>query len=144
MKLNPVNIFKFLEKKEGRPIPVTVKPALLAYTLANSLPLTPEELNLSGNLDLKHKTKINSLPDDLKVSGELDIGWTGITSLPDNLKIGGSLYIRGAKIDSLPNGLQVNGNLYLNNTPISKEYTNDEIRKIINDKGGKIGGRIYD
>lgn len=39
MKLTPFNIFKFLEKKEGQPIPLSVK-------LINNLPLTPEDLDV--------------------------------------------------------------------------------------------------
>ena len=55
-----------------------------------------------------------------------------LTKLPDNLQVGGDLDLRDAKIDELPGKY-----------PYMRTYTEDEMRKIINDKGGKIGGRIY-
>jgi hypothetical protein len=42
---------------------------------------------------------------------------TKITSLPNNLRVGGDLYLGGSKITSLPNNLQIEGNIYLRGTP---------------------------
>lgn len=106
MQLNLINIFKFLEKKDNRPIPLRVK-------LLNNLPLTPEDLDIKGDLDL-HSTKITSLPDNLKVSGNLDLYDTPITSLPDDLEVGGNLYLtRTNKLDTLPANLTVGRDLDL-------------------------------
>ena len=55
--------------------------------------------------------------------GDLDLYDTPITSLPDNLKVGGFIDLR--------------------NTPISKKYTKEEIRKMIEEKGGFVGEAIY-
>ena len=118
MSLNAINILKFLEKKEGRPIPFRIK-------LINNLPLTPEELNVTGNLDLT-KTPIESLPDNLQVGGSLDISYTNIKSLPNNLQVGGG---RG---------------LFLVNTPLSKQYTKEQIRQMIEDKGGFVKGIYFE
>jgi len=50
--------------------------------------------------------------------GDLDLSDTPITSLPDNLKVGGGLY--------------------LNDTPISKKYTEQEIRQMVPRVEGEI------
>jgi hypothetical protein len=63
-------------------------------------------------------TPIQSLPDDLKVGGYLDLDDTSIQSLPPNLKVGGILYLR--------------------DTPISKKYTKEEIRKMVPGVKGDI------
>jgi hypothetical protein len=117
MSLNAINILKFLEKVDNRPIPLRVK-------LINNLPLTPEDLNVTGNLNLRY-TPITSLPDNLKVGGSLDISYTNIKSLPNNLQVGGG---RG---------------LYLVNTPLSKLYTKEQIRQMVEDKGGFIKQRVH-
>ena len=58
-------IFEFLEKKEQQNSP-------LKWKLINNIPLTEEDLNFEGDLDLE---------------------WTNITSLPEGLKVGGDLYM---------------------------------------------------
>ena len=96
-----------------------------------------------GKLDL-YNIPITSLPDNLtKVGGNLDLRKTSITSLPDNLKVGGDLDLEKSSITSLPNNLKVGGNLYLADTPLSKKYSKEEIRQMIEDKGGKVKGGIY-
>ena len=89
-----------------------------------------------GNLYLSN-TPITSLPDNLQVGGDLDLSYTPITSLPSGLKIGGNLSLRGSKITSLPSDLQAGdkdlrgGALFLGKTPLSKKYTEEEIRAMI-------------
>ena len=61
--------------------------------------------------------------DDLNIEGNLNLSKTSITSLPDNLTVG--------------------GNLELSKTPLSKQYSRDEIYKMIQDKGGNFEGGIY-
>ena len=97
--------YKFLEKKEGRAIPLKLK---LIHAPES---LTPEELKVGGDLDLMG-TKIKSLPDDLQVGGDLDLEGTPIKSLPPGLQIGRHLYLSGTPIKSLPPDLKVDGNLY--------------------------------
>jgi hypothetical protein len=47
------------------------------------------------------------------------------------------------KITSLPNNLTVGGYLYLYYTPLAEKYTKEEIKRMIEDKGGKVRGDIY-
>ena len=112
---NIYNLFKFLEDKEGTKIPLKVK---FIYS--------PDTLT----------------PDDLKVEGSLDLGYTTITSLPDGLDVRGNLDLGGTKITSLPNDLKVGRSLNLANTPLTK-FTKEEIRKMIEDKGGEVRKDIY-
>jgi len=98
-------------------------------------------VEVEGNLNLCD-AKITSLPDNLKVGGYLFLEKTNITSLPDNLHVGWSLELSFTNITSLPDNLHVGGSLDLYNTPISKTYTEEEIRKMIEDKGGYVKGYI--
>ena len=95
-----------------------------------------------GDLDL-YNIKITSLPNNLQVGGFLDLGITKITSLPDNLQVGEDLYLYGTQITSLPDNLKVGGHLNLRKTPLSTKYSKDEIRKMIEDKGGDVKGDIH-
>ena len=113
---NIYNLFKFLEDKKGKPIPFEVKLIHAPETL------TKEDLNVKGNLNLRD---------------------TKISSLPDNLTVGGYLYLDSTKISSLPDNLTVKGNLYLDQTPLAEKYSKEQIRKMIEEKGGKVEGRIY-
>ena len=60
------NIFDFLEKKENKK---NKNKATLRWKLFFNQPLTKEELNVSGNLDLAN-LKITSLPEGLEVGGD--------------------------------------------------------------------------
>ena len=113
---NIYNLFKFLEKKKGTKTPIEIK---FIYAPDE---LTDEDLNVEGDLDLED-SPITTLPDNLKVGGSLDVSYTKITSLPDNLQVGGYLD--------------------LEYTPLAKKYTDEEIRKMIEDKGGYVKGDIY-
>jgi len=94
----------------------------------------PSGLNVGGTLYLRN-TKITSLPSGLNVGGGLDLSYTPITSLPSSLNVGGDLDLYNTKITSLPSGLNVGGNLNLSNTPLSKKYSEEEIRQIVDVKG---------
>lgn len=95
-----------------------------------------------GDLNLSN-TPITSLPDNLiKVGGYLHLSKTPITSLPDNLQVVGDLHLSYSKIASFPNNLKVKENLIIFGTSLSKKYSKEEIRKMIEDKGGYIKGEI--
>ena len=102
----------------------------------------PDNLQVGGYLILNN-TPISSLPDNLKVGRNLILSNTPLTSLPDNLKVGGDLELFNTQITSLPNNLKVGGDLELRNTPLSKKYSKEEIRQMIEDKGGEVKGKIY-
>jgi len=133
---NIYNLFKFLEDKEGTKTPFKVKFIHAPDTL------TPDDLKVKGDLYLTN-AEITSLPSGLKVGGYLYLSSTPITSLPDGLEVGGGLYLIYTPITSLPSGLKVGGYLDLQNTPLSEKYTEREIRKMIEDKGGEVKGGIF-
>jgi len=102
------NIFNFLEKNDNIKTPFMGK-------FMSEMPLTKEELNFKGNLNLQF-SKITSLPKGLKVGGNLDLSWTKITSLPEGLSVGIDLDLSEcSNLTSLPEDLDVVGNLYLYN-----------------------------
>ena len=133
---NIYNLFKFLEKKKGTKTPFKVK---LVYAPEE---ITDEDLNIEGDLDLKD-SPITTLPDNLKVRDDLDLSYSKITSLPDNLQVGGTLDLGNTRITSLPDNLKVGRNLYLDDTPLAEKYTDEEIKKMIEGKGGYVKGNIY-
>jgi len=153
--MNLEKVFEFIKEKRGYDYPVI-------YKLLNGLPLSEDELTIDGDLDLTN-TNITSLPDNLKVGGDLVLENSKITSLPDNLQVGGDLVlenskitsfpdnlyvgefldIRNTKINTIPDNLYVGGYLYLNYTPLSKRYSKEEIREMIEDMGGYLGGNIF-
>jgi len=153
--MNPLNLFKFLEKEKGKRIPLTAK-------LRLGLPFIPEELDIKGSLDFSH-TDIASLPKGLEVEGGLDLTGTPLTSLPQGLKVGEQLYLLNTPLTSLPQGLkvgsdlvlenssveslppdlQVGGSLWLGGTPLAKKTRSTlEIIQMVSKGGGYIKGRI--
>lgn len=131
--MNPINLFKFLEKEKGK-IPSSIEIKLII-----GLPLTPDELDIKEDLSL-YKSQITSLPPNLKVEGFLDLENTLIKSLPQGLQVGDFLDIRRTEIASLPPDLKVEGNLYIAFTPLAKKQTS-EIRAMLTK--GYINGDIY-
>jgi hypothetical protein len=147
------SIFKFLENEENRKTPIVWK-------LINNEPLTDDELNIEGNLNLTDSkitqlpkglkvgdnlnllgSIITSLPEGLEVGANLDLSYSDIRTLPEGLEVGGSLWLIGCwLITSLPKGLHVGGDLYIFRTNF-RNLSNDEIRDMI--KPGFIGGGIY-
>ena len=139
-------IFEFLEEKEEHNMPFKLK-------LIFNKPLTEEELNVKGNLNLEKskitslpkglkvggtlnlfKLKIKSLPEGLKIRGYLDLRFTKVTSLPEGLKVGGDLFLVDTLITSLPKGLEVGRNLYIDDSPLIK-YSDEELRDMIKPDG---------
>ena len=128
-------IFNFLEEKEEHNMPFKLK-------LIFNKPLTKEDLNVKGNLDLE-ESKITSLPKGLKISGWLDLSRSKIKSLPEGLEIGDSLFLVRTSITSLPKGLKVGGHLDITESELPYYYKNDDhLRKSI--EPGFIKGDIID
>ena len=92
----------------------------------------PDNLEVSGYIDLENNKEITSLPDNLKVGKFLDLRNTNIISLPNNLKVKGSLFLEGTKITSLPDDLKVGGSILIHDTEITSPPDNL-----------KVGGEIY-
>jgi len=147
------NIFEFIKKNDNKNKP-------LRWKLINNEPLTDDELNIEGNLNLTDSkitqlpkglkvgdnlnllgSIITSLPEGLEVGATLDLSYSDIRTLPEGLEVGGSLWLIGCwLITSLPKGLHVGGDLYIFRTNF-RNLSNDEIRDMI--KPGFIGGGIY-
>jgi len=73
------------------------------------------------------------------VEGKLSLmGCENLISLPNNLTITGYLNIQYLKISEIPNNLNIGENFYCLGTSLSKQYTKEEIKQIIIDKGGSV------
>ncbi len=109
------NFFKFLEGK-GKEIPFKLK-----FTHF------PEEIK----------------PEDLNVTGDLDLSWLPIKTLPEVLNVGGFLNLNHCtSLVSLPEVLNVGGDLYVDEKLLGKYGGKDNVRKFIEDNGGYVKGRI--
>jgi hypothetical protein len=80
-------------------------------------------------------TPIESLGNLMSVGGYLELRNTPIESLGNLMSVGGYLDLKNSSIESLGNLQSVGGNLNLVNTPLSKKYTEEEIRQMVNVKG---------
>ena len=72
------------------------------------------------------------------IGGDLDLYNTPIESLGNLISVGGNLDLRYTLIESLGNLESVGGNVFLKETPLSKMYTKEQIREMVN-----VGGEIY-
>jgi hypothetical protein len=90
-----------------------------------------------GNLDF-HETDITSLPDNLKVGGDLILDDTPITSLPKGLEVEGDLSISNTKITTLPDNLKIGHRLSLDDTPITSLPKGLEVGWSLSLSGTKI------
>lgn len=128
---NILNMLEFVASKNPKyKFPIEIK--LLQFPKS----LTPEDLNVEGDIDLWYSS-LKSLPDNLTVNGNLNIQNTPIESLPNNLTVNGLLDIKSTNISSIPNNLNVQ-DISLHDTPIDKEYSNEKIYKMIKKKGGNV------
>jgi hypothetical protein len=126
-------IFEFLKEEEQHNAP-------FKWKHKNNIPLTEDDLNIEGDLELYEEDK-NSLPEGLKIAGALAIyGVKNLTSLPKGLKVGSYLSIVESGIKTLPEGLEVGEYLEIDDTPLNN-YTKSKIREMI--KPGFIKGEIY-
>lgn len=92
---------------------------------------------VSGYLNLQH-TPIQSLGNLKEVGGNLYFLSPNIESLENLEKVGGDLYLDRSNIRSLGNLKEVGGILVLTDTPLSKKYSEEEIRRMVD-----IDGHIY-
>jgi len=92
--------------------------------------------SVGGWLELVN-TPVKSLGNLTSVGGFLDLEGTQIESLGNLISVGGNLFFGGTQIESLGNLISVEGSLGLENTPLSKNYTEEQIRQML-DVGGDI------
>jgi len=92
--------------------------------------------SVGGDLYL-WKSKIESLGNLTSVGGDLYLN-SKIESLGNLTSVGGDLDLWNSKIESLGNLTSVGGDLYLRRTPLSKKYSEEEIRSMV-----EVGGNVY-
>ena len=73
-----------------------------------------------------------------EITDDLDLINSKIESLGNLTSVGGSLNLRYSKIQSLGNLTSVGGYLDLRDTPLSKKYSEEEIRSMV-----EVGGGVY-
>jgi len=93
--------------------------------------------SIDGDLYL-YDTPIKSLGNLKSVGGELNLRYTLIKSLGNLTSVGGDLDLINTSIESIGNLTHVGNSLYLRRSPLSKKYTKEEIRQMVD-----VGGGIY-
>jgi hypothetical protein len=134
---NPWEAWQILQKvlqRRGNP----------PYIIDGNLDLTGRPIKSLGNLqsvgeslDLRG-TPIKSLKNLQSVGGYLNLYGTPIESLGNLKSVGWSLDLHETQIESLGNLQSVGGDLILWGTPLSKMYTEEQIREMVN-----VDGEIY-
>ena len=136
-------IWSFIHKIETHPDGVQYRYKYDLYLINSNITKLPNDLYVTGDLELVHCKQLTKLPDKLYVEGNLILeNCNQLTKLPDNLYVKESLALDGTNITELPNNLYVGCNLYIENTPLASKYTDEEIREMITSKGGTIKARI--
>ena len=102
----------------------------------------PNKLHVIGDLILTGCEELKVLPDDLYVTGVLDLFNTPIEKLPDDLYVGADLYADDTELREIPRNMYVGGNFAFAYTPLIKENTDEEIREIVASTGGIIKGEL--
>jgi len=168
MKIETIEkIFKFLEEKEGKGLPERLfesikrlkfikfinelenHPDGVQYRYDGHLFLSdsnitklPNDLYVTGILNLYDCKRLTKLPDKLYVGATLSLENTNISEIPDNLYVVGNLLLIGTSIEEIPNNLYVGRSLVIYKTPLAEKYTDEEIFEIVASTGGKINGQI--
>jgi len=124
---------KFLKSKGNPP-----------YSLGGDLNLRKSHIaslrnliSVGGDLILIGST-IESLGNLTSVGGYLDLSYTEFKSLGNLTSVGGDLYLTNSSVTSLGNLTHVGNSLFLRKSPLSKKYTEEEIRQMVN-----VGGNIH-
>ena len=153
---NNWNDLQLFLKHKGNPPYMITDDLYLSYSKIESL---GNLTSVGGNLDLYNCTNLTSLGNLTSVGGHLGLSYsnvkslgnltsvggslglyncTNLTSLGNLTSVGGELNLSFCEIESLGNLTSVGGNLYLKHTPLSKKYTEEEIREMV-----KVGGKVY-
>jgi len=108
----------------------------ITIVVNNDITNLPNNLNIESGLLIFNKF-IEFLPNNLTVNGELDASGSNLKNLGNDLKVN-VLDISNTSISEIPNNLQVK-TLIISNTFFSERYTEDELSKLIKEKGGAVG-----
>jgi hypothetical protein len=107
------------------------------YEITDDLNLRFSEIKSLGNLTsvggylVLSRSKIESLGNLTSVGGGLNLFESNIKSLGNLTSVGGYLNMEYSKIKDLGNLTSVGGYLYLGKTPLSRKYTEEKIRSIV-------------
>lgn len=92
----------------------------------------PNDLTVGGNLSLLECPKLTQLPENLTVKGILDLsGSENIKALPKGLSVGKNLFAVGTSVESISPDIRVGWSLYLSYTPIAKQYTSQQLKRML-------------
>jgi hypothetical protein len=94
-------------------------------------------ISVGGDLDLSY-SEIEDLGNLISVGGDLYMNRSTIKSLGNLTSVGGNLDLYESEIEDLGNLTSVGGYLDLTDTPLSKKYTEEEIRESV-----KVGVWVY-
>lgn len=103
--------------------------------VAGSVTNLPNKLSVRFGLYIKNNL-IEVLPDNLDVSHEIIATGSDLKKLGNNLKTK-ILNISDTSIREIPNNLNVN-TFIITNTPLSLNYTEEELTNLIKEKGGSV------
>lgn len=97
MNINPLPFFEFLEKQDGRQIP------LVAKLLYKKEPLTAEDLHVKSNLDFAKYQDIDiSSLDGLRIDGNFSITDNDVTeSLPNNFYVNNDFFAVASAVERI-------------------------------------------
>jgi hypothetical protein len=145
---NIYNLFKFLEKTEGRPIPQAAellygehKPGedivyepetgglLLDYSVFVRL---PDNLTIKGDLTIENSKEYAALPKNLTVTGNLKIWDTGISDWPEGLTVGRSITFAKSPLERIPDNLTVNGYLFIRGSSVKELPKGLHVKDLLN------------
>ena len=166
MKVETIEkILNFLKEKEDKEIPERLFESIKRLKFINELENYPDgsQYRYEGHLFLNHRNitklpndlyvtgilnlydckRLTKLPDKLYVGATLSLEDTNISEIPDNLYVVGNLLLIGTSIEYIPNNLYVGTNLFIRDTPLAKKYTDEQIYEIITLRGGELIGTIF-
>jgi hypothetical protein len=109
-----------------------------------SLKELSQDIQIGGGIYLNGCTSLIKLPKGLEVEEHLNLnGCTSLKELPPRLQVGKTLNLTGCtSLEKLPEGLEVGWDIWLRDTPIARKYTEEEIRKMVEDGGGYVDDEI--
>ena len=99
--MNALRFLEFIQNKTGREIPLSIKWTYFRDTIKE------EDLTVEGDVSFAFNKKIKDLPDNLKITGELNVMRTNLEVLPKNLQVGTHLWLKGTDIHEIPEDTKV-------------------------------------
>ena len=109
--------------------------------------LTKNDLFVDGNLMFGQYTwnDVVALPENLNVTGWLDISFSRIKMLPNGLRVGKNLDAANSLIEDIGENIRIGGDLNVEKTPLASMQLNSgwfQINREIETKGGDVLGDI--